>query len=173
MNILLGLVLILYVLAAAFLVLTILMQEGKGGGLSGLGGSAIGDTFGFSNASTELRKFTRYSAIAFFAIALILTFIGESSIHNAEKEFFKGAQVEETTPEKANDAVTTATAEETTATTAAEETTTPAEATTTAPAEAATTATEQAAPAAAPTAETVPADAATTPADAATTTPAA
>ncbi|NLD61607.1 preprotein translocase subunit SecG, partial [Candidatus Sumerlaeota bacterium] len=146
MNILLGLVLILYVLAAAFLVLTILMQEGKGGGLSGLGGSAIGDTFGFSNASTELRKFTRYSAIAFFAIALILTFIGESSIHNAEKEFFKGAQVEETTPEKANDAATTATAEETTATTAAEETTTPAEATTTAPAEAATTATEQAAP---------------------------
>ena len=41
MTIFLYLVLLLYVAASAFMVLTILMQEGKGGGLSGLGGRAI------------------------------------------------------------------------------------------------------------------------------------
>ena len=71
------------------------MQEGKGGGLSGLGGGAIGDTFGFSNASTELRKLTRYSAVVFFVVALLLTYLGDALIQNPTKEFFKGAATEE------------------------------------------------------------------------------
>ena len=96
--VLLYICIICYVAAAAFLVLMILMQEGKGGGLSGIGGGAIGDTFGFSNASTELRKLTRYSAIVFFVLALALTFLGEYRQPDTGNEFLKGAQTEETTP---------------------------------------------------------------------------
>lgn len=96
--VLLYICIICYVAAAAFLVLMILMQEGKGGGLSGIGGGAIGDTFGFSNASTELRKLTRYSAVIFFVLALALTFLGEKFMGDTKSEFLKGAQVEETVP---------------------------------------------------------------------------
>lgn len=87
---------IAFVLVSALLVFTVLMQEGKGGGLSGIGGSsAIGDTFGFSNASTELRKVTRWCAVAFFILALALTFLGEHIINNPDTDFLKGAKADE------------------------------------------------------------------------------
>lgn len=77
MGIGLTILLIGYVFVCLFLVLLILMQAGKGGGLSGLvGGSALADTFGTSGAEKTLARWTTYLAIVFFVLSIGLTIIG-------------------------------------------------------------------------------------------------
>ena len=72
------LVLIIYFFVCLFLILVILGQEGKGGGLSGMMGSAaLGETFGFTGAESAMRRWTRNIAIAFIVLTLVLTFWGE------------------------------------------------------------------------------------------------
>lgn len=71
------LLLIVYFVICLFLVLVVLGQEGKGGGLSGLGSATLGETFGFGGAETAMRKWTRNIAIMFFVLTIALTFLGE------------------------------------------------------------------------------------------------
>jgi preprotein translocase subunit SecG len=83
--------LVIYFFACLFLILVILAQEGKGGGLSGLAGaSAIGETFGFGAASTALRKWTRNAAIAFVVLTIALTFYGEQIARSRAEKFLMG-----------------------------------------------------------------------------------
>jgi preprotein translocase subunit SecG len=71
------LMVIVYVLSCLFLIVVILGQEGKGGGLSGLmGSSALGDTLGASAAESTLRRWTRNAAITFVVLSLTLTVVG-------------------------------------------------------------------------------------------------
>lgn len=73
-TILFYLVLVVYFFVCLFLILVILSQEGKGGGLSGMAGSsALGETFGFGGASTALRRWTRNVAISFLLLTLAIT----------------------------------------------------------------------------------------------------
>ena len=60
---------ILYFLAVVLMVFAILLQEGKGGGLAGLGGARAEATFGASN---PLRRFTVVMALAFFFLAVFI-----------------------------------------------------------------------------------------------------
>lgn len=81
----------IYFFACLFLILVILAQEGKGGGLSGLGGaSAIGETFGFGAASEALRKWTRNAAVVFIVLTVVLTFWGEMIVKSRAEKFLRG-----------------------------------------------------------------------------------
>ncbi|AXA35784.1 MAG: preprotein translocase subunit SecG [Candidatus Hydrogenedentota bacterium] len=85
------LVIIIYFFVCLFLIMVILAQEGKGGGLSGLGGaSAIGETFGFGGAATALRKWTRNIAILFIVLTIILTYWGERIARSRIQQFRSG-----------------------------------------------------------------------------------
>jgi preprotein translocase subunit SecG len=67
--------LIVHVIICIALVLVILSQSSKGGGLdSTLGGAAM-NVFGGSGASSFLRKWTQYLGLAFLASCLVLAFL--------------------------------------------------------------------------------------------------
>ena len=78
MGILISILILGYVLVCGFLILVVLLQSGKGGGLSGLlsGGGGLSDTFGASGAEKQLSRWTTYCAIAFLVISLCLTLLG-------------------------------------------------------------------------------------------------
>jgi len=69
---------LVFVATCMFLILVILLQSGKGSGLSGmLGGSnPLMDSLGATGTEKALSKWTTISAIAFFIIALMLTLLG-------------------------------------------------------------------------------------------------
>ncbi len=67
-----------YVLTCLFMIVVVLMQEGKGGGLSGLvsGSSPLSDTLGAHDAEATLKNWTKYSAVGFMTMAILLTLVG-------------------------------------------------------------------------------------------------
>ena len=89
MGFLLPILVLVYVLICGFLILVVLLQSGKGGGLSGLlsGGSGLSDTFGASGAEKTLSRWTTYCAIAFLIISLLLTLMGA--------RYFKGSVMDD------------------------------------------------------------------------------
>ena len=82
-----ALFLIIYVLCCLVLVGFILTQEGKGGGLSGVMGASMGETFGFGGATTTIRKFTSIAAAVFLAFTIVLTFLGERVVNQYSNAF--------------------------------------------------------------------------------------
>jgi preprotein translocase subunit SecG len=78
MGFLITLLILAYVAACGFLIFVILLQSGKGGGLSGLlsGGGGLSDSFGASGTEKTLNRWTTYCAIAFLVISLALTLLG-------------------------------------------------------------------------------------------------
>ena len=87
MVILFWLSLLVYVLVCVVLVTLILMQEGKGGGLSGVMGSSMGETFGFGGASKQIRKYTGLCATIFLVLTVALTFVAEAAFRNVGSDF--------------------------------------------------------------------------------------
>ena len=70
----------IYILAAAFLILVILLQSGKGGDVaSAFGGAGSQTAFGPRGAQKPLEKATIYSAITFMLVALIFSLPGVTS----------------------------------------------------------------------------------------------
>lgn len=77
MGLWLTILLVVYFFACIFMVMLILLQAGKGGGLSGLAGaSMLSETFGATGAEKSLSKITTWLAVVFFILSLGLTFIG-------------------------------------------------------------------------------------------------
>ncbi len=73
MGILVGAVIVLFVPACIILVLTILLQDSKGGGLSSaFGASEVQSILGGRGAATFLTKLTTWVAIAFIVMSLFL-----------------------------------------------------------------------------------------------------
>ncbi len=64
---------VIYIGAAALMVFAILLQEGKGGGLSALGGTQAESAFGATN---PIRRMTVVLAVLFFLLAGFLSFMG-------------------------------------------------------------------------------------------------
>ncbi len=72
MSILLGILTFILILVSIFLVLVVLAQKSKDGGIgAALGGGATEAAFGADTANV-LTKATKYSAILFFTLALAL-----------------------------------------------------------------------------------------------------
>jgi len=71
-----GVILGVHILVCVGLVVVVLLQSGKGGGLAGAFGGAggVGAVFGGQAAATFLTKATRYLAIAFMVTSLTLAF---------------------------------------------------------------------------------------------------
>lgn len=74
---------IIYIVAGIFMTLAILLQEGKGGGLAGLGGAHAEATFGATN---PLRRFTAIMAVIFLFLASFLSFTGRGAQMKIETE---------------------------------------------------------------------------------------
>lgn len=62
----------LYYINSAFLILIVLLQSGRGGGLGEFGGGSSSAVFGSRGASTLLQKLTVYSATTFMLLSLSL-----------------------------------------------------------------------------------------------------
>ena len=76
---------ILFILNCFFLVLVVLLQAGRGGGLSFAGASAGSATvFGASGGATFLQKLTVASAVGFMVLSLVLARL--SSSHSGVSE---------------------------------------------------------------------------------------
>ncbi len=103
-----------YIVAALLMIGAILLQEGKGGGLSALGGTQAESAFGASN---PVRRMTVVLAVIFFLLAGILSYASRRGTVDVEK----GAS---TSAEKTDDAKTEDAAEgdTTSADTASEDT---------------------------------------------------
>ncbi|HEY4179668.1 MAG TPA: preprotein translocase subunit SecG [Kofleriaceae bacterium] len=75
------LITILHVTVCLFLMLTVLMQEGKSGGMGGaFGGSNAGTVFGGSGSSSFLRRLTTVCAATFMLTSVVLAYLAS---HNA------------------------------------------------------------------------------------------
>ncbi len=72
-----GVVLGIHILVSLALIVTVLLQSGKGGGLAGAfgGGGGAGAVFGGQTAATFLTKATRYLAVVFMITSLSLAFV--------------------------------------------------------------------------------------------------
>jgi len=72
-----GVFLAIHILICAGLIVVVLLQSGKGGGLAGaFGGSGgVGAVFGGQSAATFLTKATRYLAIVFMVSSLTLAML--------------------------------------------------------------------------------------------------
>lgn len=69
-----------FVLTAVLLILVILMQSSKGGGLAGsFGAGSMGAAFGSRGTATFLSKLTAILAASFMVLALILGFLKSSA----------------------------------------------------------------------------------------------
>lgn len=66
----------LYYINSAFLILVVLLQSGRGGGLGEFGGGGgASTTFGSRGASTILQRLTVYSAVGFMVLSITLAII--------------------------------------------------------------------------------------------------
>ncbi|MBM3307454.1 MAG: preprotein translocase subunit SecG [Candidatus Eisenbacteria bacterium] len=90
-----GVVIGIHVLICALLMVVVLLQSGKGGGLAGAFGGAggIGAVFGGQSAATFLTKATRYLAIGFMLTSLLLALMARGT--------FRGGAVETGVRERA------------------------------------------------------------------------
>lgn len=68
----------LYLASSGVLILVVLIQSGKGGGLSGLvgAGTTLGDTLGASGVEKTLNRWTTYCAAGFLVINILLVIMG-------------------------------------------------------------------------------------------------
>ena len=79
---------VLHVIVCLFLMLTILLQSGKGGGMGGaFGGTNSGTVFGGSGASSFLRKLTASASVVFMATSMVLAFIASHDSTDALEKF--------------------------------------------------------------------------------------
>jgi preprotein translocase subunit SecG len=69
-----GLIVVLYIFICFFLILVVLVQQGKGADIAGaFGGGGTQTAFGARGATTLLHKLTTGAFIGFIALALVLT----------------------------------------------------------------------------------------------------
>lgn len=80
-------ILFVYLILCFWLIFVILIQSGKGGGLSSLGGASEGlsEALGATGAEKTLNKLTTLSAVGFMVLAIVLAVGGRFS--NQPEEF--------------------------------------------------------------------------------------
>ncbi|MBS0199749.1 MAG: preprotein translocase subunit SecG [Proteobacteria bacterium] len=82
---------VVYVLIAIAMIALILLQQGKGAQAgSGFGSGASGTVFGARGAANFLSKTTRWLAIAFFGITLVMAWL---FVHGSQKQVATGSSI--------------------------------------------------------------------------------
>src|SRR5689334_3973337 len=93
------LITILHVIVCLFLMLTVLLQSGKGGGMgAAFGGGNAATVFGGSGASTFLRRLTAGAGTVFMLTSMLLAFLASHNSADALEKF--GEQQEKLAAEK-------------------------------------------------------------------------
>lgn len=84
---------IVHVVACLFLIIVVLLQQGKGGGLgAAFGGSATQQVFGGRGAGDLLTRLTAITAMVFMTTSVVLAYIassGDRSLKAVEAEVEK------------------------------------------------------------------------------------
>src|SRR5882762_2224943 len=93
------LVAILHVIVSIFLILTVLLQSGKGGGMgAAFGGGNAATVFGGSGASSFLKRLTAGAGVIFMMTSMVLAFLASHNSADALEKF--GEQQEKLASEK-------------------------------------------------------------------------
>src|SRR5215831_6744130 len=93
------LITILHVIVCLFLMLTVLLQSGKGGGMgAAFGGGNAATVFGGSGASSFLRRLTAGAGTVFILTSMLLAFLASHNSADALEKF--GEQQEKLAAEK-------------------------------------------------------------------------
>ncbi len=89
-----GVILGIHIIVCLGLVVTVLLQSGKGGGLAGAfgGGGGAGAVFGGQTAATFLTRATRYLAVVFMLTSLTMAFVVRTRNTSAVLEGLEGRQ---------------------------------------------------------------------------------
>ncbi|MBP9127709.1 MAG: preprotein translocase subunit SecG [Elusimicrobia bacterium] len=84
-----SLVLSVHVVACVFVILAVLLQSGKGGGMSGIfGGGGSDAVFSAPSGTSFIKKVTAGLAVAFFVTSLLLTYLGSHrGVRSVTREF--------------------------------------------------------------------------------------
>lgn len=94
------LVTILHVIVCLFLMLTVLLQNGKGGGMGGaFGGSNAGTVFGGGGASNFLKRLTAIAGTIFMVTSIVLAYLSSHNTADALEKY--GEQQQALADEKA------------------------------------------------------------------------
>lgn len=99
---------LIYVLTCLWLILVVLLQEGKSGGMANEGAasapSAFTDSFGAGGAQKNLFRMTAGTALVFFVLAIALTHLGAARSHKGGTlQLPTGQQVEQVAPDVTTD----------------------------------------------------------------------
>src|SRR5215212_2902137 len=87
------LITVLHVIVCLFLMLTVLLQSGKGGGMgAAFGGGNAATVFGGSGASSFLKRLTAVAGTIFMITSMVLAFI---SSHNSADALEKWGEKEQ------------------------------------------------------------------------------
>jgi preprotein translocase subunit SecG len=79
---------VIHVIVCVFLMLTVLLQSGKGGGMgAAFGGGNTGTVFGGSGASQFLRRLTVGAAVIFMITSMLLAYLASQSSEDALRAF--------------------------------------------------------------------------------------
>ena len=70
---------VIHIFVSIVLILSILLQSGKGGGMGAALGGASAQVFGGRGAGTFLSKFTTFAAIVFMCTSLTLSMMGSDN----------------------------------------------------------------------------------------------
>lgn len=76
---------VVHVIACLFLILVILIQPGKSGGLGAFGGASAQQVFGGRGAGNFLTKTTWATATIFFATAMTLAYLSSSDDESLQR----------------------------------------------------------------------------------------
>ncbi len=91
----------LHVLSCLFLILVVLIQPGKSGGMGALSGAAATQVFGGRGAGNILTKTTWVTATIFFTTSITLAFLSSSTTDSLEDKSDASAHVApKTAPKK-------------------------------------------------------------------------
>ncbi len=85
----------LYVINSLFLIMVVLLQAGRGGGLAFAGGNTAGQVFSSAGGATFLQKMTVASAAGFMVMSLLLAYLS-SSPGSVDTGSYADPEVEET-----------------------------------------------------------------------------
>jgi len=79
LKIVFAILLILYMVASGVTILVVLVQSGRGGGLSGLvgAGTSLGDQLGATGAEKALNRWTSYCAVGFLVLTILLVLVAQ------------------------------------------------------------------------------------------------
>jgi preprotein translocase subunit SecG len=84
---------ILHVIVCLFLMLTVLLQSGKGGGMgAAFGGGNAATVFGGSGASSFLRRVTAIAGTVFMLTSMVLAYLASHSAGDSLEKFYKEQQ---------------------------------------------------------------------------------